>query len=383
MNGIHIAQVTHPKCPWEVRIPKNLRLPGEIRRRYFATKEAAEDFIRHRGAPPPTAATNPEEAAALAILRASIAPGQSLVTLASRVSALQVSMTFSEACERVLARRKVSAMDRSYLDYERRLGRIRADFGPRQAASIQTHEIDAWLRDLECTGYHAKRGAVSDQTRKHYRTLLWSVFHTAKVIPNPMEDSVYRNLSIRRPAPAIFQPDEWAEVLKSGKGEASLPCLLVGGFAHVRVEESLRMRWDRHISWDSREILLDEEITKIPSAKRNIHICDTLWNWLQPYRKIKTGRIADSINDIYGFQTLKRRIERNIRNDKALDLKKFKWPANGLRHSSASYYLRKYEDRNRLREELGHTNPDTLIRHYLNSNIRKAAAEAYYAIQPV
>jgi len=57
------------------------------------------------------------------------------------------------------------------------------------------------------------------------------------------------------------------------------------------------------------------------------------------------------------------------------------WPANGLRHSFASYHLAAFRDPRELALEMGHTRSEITFRHY-RELVRPAEAERFWKIAP-
>jgi len=57
------------------------------------------------------------------------------------------------------------------------------------------------------------------------------------------------------------------------------------------------------------------------------------------------------------------------------------WPANGLRHSFASYHLARFNDAAALALELGHTSAHLVFQHY-RQLVRPKRAERYWNITP-
>jgi integrase len=141
--------------------------------------------------------------------------------------------------------------------------------------------------------------------------------------------------------------------------------LAIGAFAGVRDAEIKRLDW-REI--DSARGHIEIKGAKAKSARRRIiPIQPNLAAWLRPYSGMN-GRVAP--------KGARKKIAR-VRKEARLA----RWPANGLRHSFASYRLAATHDAPRVAAELGHTTPQLLYNTY-RELVLPQEAERYWKIEP-
>jgi integrase len=383
----------HPRYSWRVIIPKQLLTPGDKSQHYFKTKKEATEFIDGRKE---QLASHGTEVFLPASLRWEVAeglkalpPGHTLKMVFNHYQkhlAQRKGQTVSAACTQLLQIRQKTSEDKTWKNYKQRMGVISNAFGERDVFSVGTAELDLFLTELKC----------SVQTRKHYKTLLWSIFNFAGASPNPMQASAFKRLTVRRPPPAVYTPAQMQLLLETcaklclkgssasrRKYRAVLRGLVLGCFAHLRPHETLRLEW-KFIDLEAGEIRITEEVAKVKSAMRSVKIEDNLKAWLI-YRKTKTkGRVLDGLSSEFALRDWRERLIEAVNTElKEKGVKeRIAWLYDGLRHSSCSYCLKKFQDRNRLIEEMGHSEAQTMINHYLNAMVKKEDAEAWYQIYP-
>lgn len=257
----------------------------------------------------------------------------------------------------MLENRKASGVSKRYYDdLKLRVGRFGNDFGERLVSTITTAEIDQWLEHLN----------VGPVTRNTYRRRLKTLFSFC----------ITRNYCLDNPAArarkakevegeiGILSVDETARLLEAAD-VLSLPYFAIGAFAGLRPAELHRLEWEE-IDWDAKFILV--KATKAKSARRRlIKLQANLAKWLQPYRK-HTGPVVPA-----GF----RRLELQTRERAKIT----DWPANGLRHSFASFHLGHFKDAAELALEMGHTDQRLIFQHY-RQLVRPADAARYWKICP-
>jgi integrase len=234
------------------------------------------------------------------------------------------------------------------------------DFGERAIAGITVEELDHWLRALP----------GSPKSRMDYRAnvsvLFGHAFRRRMIDSNPIAFTSRPKLVDK--APEIFTVDELRSLLEAAASEAPdvLPMLAMGAFAGLRDAEIKRLHWNEV---DLARGFIEVTAAKAKTARRRIvPIQPNLAAWLRPY-----GGMAGNV------------VPANARNKVLLALKAAglaRWPANGLRHSFASYRLAAIHDAPRVAAELGHTSPQLLYAHY-RELVRPEEAERYWKIAPV
>jgi integrase len=287
------------------------------------------------------------------------------------------SCTFAELIASfIAAKTKDGVSDRYLSDLRTRFGRADQDFGPRKVATIESREIDDWLRDLP----------LSPQSRNNFRTVLHALFAYAEdrgyIVLNPVAKTAKAKLVDK--APEIFTPQEAQALLEAalpdpapdkdappGEGKPWLghpdiiPALAIGLFAGLRQAEIERLDWNEvDLGRSFIEVTAEKAKTK---KRRLVKIEPNLAAWLAPHVR-KTGSVLPP----------------NYRNKVEATWKKAgleKWPDNGLRHSFASYHVANFKDASRLALELGHGTTKLLFSNY-RELVRPEDAERYWNITP-
>jgi integrase len=226
--------------------------------------------------------------------------------------------------------------------------------------NITTDELDAWLRNLP----------LSPQSRTNYRTVLGTLFsHATKrrmIDFNPVLHTAKPKL-IDKP-PDIFTADELRTLLETAwRIEPDVvPAVALGAFAGLRDAEIKKLDW---AEIDLSRAHIEVKAAKAKSARRRIvPILPNLAEWLRPYAG-RTGHVVPP-----GARGKLERVRKAAGPAR--------WPANGLRHSFASYRLAAINDAPRVAAELGHTSPTMLYNTY-RAVVRPEEAERYWKIEPV
>jgi integrase len=80
-------------------------------------------------------------------------------------------------------------------------------------------------------------------------------------------------------------------ILLTEVDEKSLPYIVLGAFAGIRTAEQKRLRWEKHVRWDTGYFDLTGNVTK-KKLRRLVPILPAAMAWLAPY-KGRTGFILD------------------------------------------------------------------------------------------
>lgn len=284
------------------------------------------------------------------------------------------SCTVAEAIAAFLEnKRRAGKSSRYLLDLKSRLGFFHSAFAQSTIASVSTREIDTWLNGL----------AVEKQTRNNTRRVVGTLFSYA-VAQGFAEVNPVTKVGIAkvvRGEIGILTPEQMGVILAVVKSEfpAYLPAVLIQGFAGVRTQEVLRMRW-RHINWETGSIVLGADVTKA-AQRRIIRMQPNLLAWLRPCAKDSGHRFAPSD---YGHNLARMR-ERlaNPPKDRTGTPKHpaVVWPNNGLRHSFATYHYAKFQDAGKTAADLGQQSSTMLFKHY-RELVSHDDAERWWALRP-
>jgi len=171
------------------------------------------------------------------------------------------------------------------------------------------------------------------------------------------------------PAPGIFTPAQAAALLHAATQThpGLVPYLALGLYAGLRTAELMRLRWE---DVSQERIHIRSDVSKM-REERFVAVRPPLGAWLARHGR-KAGRVcpvAESARD---------RHLQAIRTAAKLPA----WPANGMRHSYASYLLAGTGDSALVAHQLGHHDPETTWKHYRHL-VERAAAEEYFSLTPV
>lgn len=143
-------------------------------------------------------------------------------------------------------------------------------------------------------------------------------------------------------------------------------------WAGVRPQELTRLQW-KDVDWEENLLYLQPTHTKT-GGKRTITLYPVLQRHLNAFRATHPCRPEEKIVPLNWS-----RLWRRIREAAGL----IPWQTDALRHTYASYHLKKFNDLQALQWEMGHRSADMLRTRYLNMRgITQAAAESFWALPP-
>jgi integrase len=322
-----------------------------------------------------------------------------------RWKASRSSKTVAAAVDAYEAAKTAEGLRRVSLNSIRaRCGRFAKDFGGRPISSITAAEISDWILGLPAARprrlAHGKAGKgaavpqVGLQAKRNHRLALSGLFNFAKsrgwVKDNPVLDAAKPRPPKTRPG--ILRPAEVARLF--GALEKAAPSLVpfwsVRFFAGIREQEALRMDWSM-IDMAGGEIHLPDTVTKT-GRSRTVKIEPALAAFLAPHKQ-PDGPIAPATD-----MTRRYRLRLALRLLEAEDAKAAEeakaggespprpfpvpMPANGARHSFATFHLLAFRHAGETALQLGHgESPELLHRHY-KGIATEAEAKAFWAIRP-
>lgn len=350
-------------------------------RKFFPSRDAANEWLMEkrpelknqgRAAMGLTDSQRVDAVRALAIL----APYGATLTAAAeafaeRAQLLERTVTFAVLREEYGNAQKADRKSPYYLrDIKGRLARFGETFDKRKVATIETREIDDWLRGL----------GMAPTSRVNFRKVLRTAFEFAVSRGYARENPVVRTAEVKidHPTPGILTPKEIAALLSVADPKV-VPSLALAAFAGLRDAEVGRMTWDR-IDLAGGHLKVDAAIAKT-SSRRIIPISDNLRAWLTPYAK-KAGPIRGAGSVVYPLYQAARAAgaEKLKKADEAASNLEA-WPHNALRHSFASYRMALVSNAAQVAEECGHS-VQVMKTHY-RELVTKADAEAWFAVAPV
>lgn len=273
------------------------------------------------------------------------------------LNAVQRSCTVNELVASLLQHKEAEGTgDRYRKELRNRLNRFQRRFGEQIVATFTTLQCDDWLRSL----------ALAPLTRNGYRLVLNVLFGYAKdrgyCTENPITKTAIAKI-IDKPV-GVLTPEQTESLLVHAPKELK-PTIAIGAFAGLRTAELALLDWS--------EVHLDRKFIEVSAAKsktarrRLVTILPNLALWLSPLVR-KEGPVmpANFVN--------KMKVARNAAGIE-------NWPANGLRHSYASYHLAKFQDAPALALQMGHTTTAMLFAHY-REVVTPEDAEKYWNVYP-
>lgn len=351
---------------------------GKRIRKFFPSRDAASEWLiqrrpelrnQGRAAMGLTDAQRVDAVRALAIL----APyGRSLTAaaeaFAEREKLLKRTVAFAKLREELVSAKRADRMSARYLsDLTNRLARVGEEFDAKSVATIETREIDDWLRSLD----------LAPTSRANFRKVLRTAFQFAVARGYARENPVVHSALVKVDAvtPGILTPTEVAALLEHAS-PAIVPYVAIAAFAGLRDAELGRMTWDR-VDLVGGYIKVDAAIAKTAS-RRLIPISENLRAWLEPFRKA-TGPLRPSERIAYPlFRDARRKARESLKATGAPARNLENWPHNALRHSFASYRMAVVANAAQVAEECGHS--VQIMKEHYRELVTKAEALAWFAV---
>lgn len=258
-----------------------------------------------------------------------------------------------------MARRKLRP--RSIKDARSRLNRLCATLGDEPASSITRQGLEAALDGIGADG----------QNRLNFKRVAQTLFSYA-IEKEVRPDNPALKLAIptiENDIPAVLTADQAHKIMLAAVEvyPALIPYAAIGLFAGVRPAELLGLTW-QDIDLDGRKITIVSAVAKTRRS-RIITLEPNLIKWLASCRKAE-GRVAPP-------EITVRRWMQKIRAKAGIT----RWTPDVMRHSYGSYHLALTGSIERTALQMGHTETDTLFRHY-RGLVTKEQAEQYFAITP-
>lgn len=355
---------SHPHSKWTLR---GHYINGKRVRRFFSTKQDAERFVEEIRITTENLGIRATEIDQRLHVMAvechdRLTPyGKNLADATDfycrHLEAVQRSSTLNELVKVFLQSKEADGTGHRYRkDLRNRLDRFQRQFGERIVATITSRECDEWIKNL----------LLAPRSRNGFRRVLSAFFSYAHMRSYCADNPISRigKAKVIDSAVAVLTPDQTERLLASASPEL-IPFIAIGAFAGLRTAELSRLDW--------KEIHLDRGFIEVSAAKsktasrRLVTILPTLRLWLIPHVRQHGPVMPNSF-----AQKMK-----TARKSAGID----PWPANGLRHSYASYHLAKFQDAPSLALQLGHKTTATLFSYY-REVVTPEAAASYWNIQP-
>ena len=362
----------NPKIPWVVNIPAGFTNSGKRERRFFKKKTEAQEFGRTQRIRVQNYGTSASALPAGRVEEAGIA----FERLAPH------GVTLTQVVDDFLARRASEArsvmLTDAFSSFE--------DHKPTRRSPAYRVQLAHTLRRFSSL----QDTLVSSITRGQIESALAGAPASARnaflrILNAVLNYCIKREWMDTNPVQKVDRADVARgdiEVLSVGEARgllsacveldrALLPYHALGLFAGIRPKELNRMTWE-HIHMADREIKLPPEVAKTRSG-RTITMEPVLVKWLEFH--VATG--GSNVGEIAPQTNQRNRLDRIREKAGAVP-----WIQDVMRHSFASHWLKKFEDKGRLLGFMGHATDDMLLDHYLRAVDRKTAAHYWKIVPP-
>ena len=277
-------------------------------------------------------------------------------------------------------RTKAAAGQRSQLsakyayNRELQLDRFAAMFPNTAVCDLSKEHLDTFIASLDTVQKSSRNGraAGSAKSRNHYRAtvrqfLQWAVRKDYLAPTHRLiEADAMRPERANTAAVELYAPEELAALLAAAD-DTFRPIIAIGGLAGLRTAELLRLDWA-----DVWRVAGHIEVTagKAKTRQRRlVEICPALAAWLEPFRKLKTGKLwaGHEITFQQHFVEL-------------CDGAKVTRKTNGLRHAFCTYHFAAHANENQTAQQAG--NSPAMIHAHYKGLATKADAEKWFKVTP-
>ena len=268
-------------------------------------------------------------------------------------------ITMNDAVERFIDDKERANMKfRAIKSLRNRIRYAARDLGEHALAEVDVDMLLAWMAGQEW----------APETRKNYRRVLHNFFgwcvRAQMITANPVTAITAPKTDHKEPG--ILSVEQAACLMRTAEENDPDLCMqfATGLFAGVRRAELDGL--DQGSIQEEIHIGADIAKTRGTRGQRYVTISNNLKAW---YDRYQTTGPVNVLNN-------RRRTDRVI---KAAGI--VPWPQNAFRHSFASYHLALHRNAPLTSHEIGHTNPDTLFKHYRNL-VTASDAGKFFEIRP-
>ena len=273
--------------------------------------------------------------------------------------------------------------------YNRKLQLDRfADTFPGHAVCDLTKEhVDTFFKSLEKVKATSRnhRPVGTAKSRNHYRAAVRQFLEWA--VRNDYLSPVHRlnEAEAMRPERAtntasvqIYTPVEFAALLAAAKDglKPLRPIIAIGGLAGLRTSELLRLDWSEVWRKDGNiEVTAGKAKTR---QRRLVEICPALAAWLEPFRKLKSGKLWLG-HEVVFQQSFVKLCKQAVIETKGKKVAITRKP-NGLRKSFCSSHYELYANENLTAQQAG--NSPTMIHSNYKGLVTKSDAAKWFGVLP-
>jgi integrase len=324
--------------PWRVIVPPKLSENGKPKQKYFASKNAALEFIsnfREQKRLFGQISVTPEEVHYINVLKREVGDLRLIPEIIEHwkrtSSGILNKVTVREAITAYIANyKKMERSGRTLTDVKHRLNTFCPTYGDRMMHEITSAHVQQFLNN-QSFGYQ----------RRNFYKYLGPFFHFGRqqkmLSENPME--FIKTPEVPYKTPEIYQVDELAEILRLCQTNFAdlLPYVVCSVHGFMRQAELVKkytsesvLQWE-DILWDENLIHIKHGVAKATKRKsgdeRFIPMNEALRHWLEPIKR--TSGPVVNLSHVRLYSQLGSLLRQAC----------IKLVPNGFRHSALSYWL--------------------------------------------
>ena len=257
---------------------------------------------------------------------------------------------------------------------ELQLDRFADTFPNTAVCDLSKEHLDTFIGSLDTVKTTSRNGraASSAKSRNHYRAtirqfLQWAVRKDYLAPTHRLiEADAMRPERANTAAVEFYLPGELAALLTAAD-DTFRPIIVIGGLAGLRTAELLLLDWA-----DIWRVAGHIEVTAGNAKTRQrrlVEICPALAAWLEPFRKVTTGKLwaGHEITFQQHFVEL-------------CEAAKVTRKMNGLRHAFCTYHFAAHANENQTAQQAG--NSPAMIHAHYKGLATKADAEKWFNVNP-
>jgi integrase len=365
------------RAPWCVSVPPHLSPTGKRQQKFFPTRDEAFGECERLKARKDNFGISLKSLTPARIVEASQAYAlldpigvDLLVAVRSYIGTFQQraqSVTLGEAFDLF-----ASLKEGKSLKYRQEIRHARATFGPvlnKMVCDVSPSELETILTTLPS----AARNAKMRRLRSVFNLAIkrgWMPSGTSPVARLDFADCARKEVE-------VFSAAEVERMLVDALENdlELLPFLTLAAFCGIRPDGELqKLLWsDLKFDGDKPQVVIRPEVSKI-NRRRFVDLSENALAWIEAYRQrggVTEGKIVPFSANVLRKKRRKNRVGARIS----------RWIQQGFRHTFCSAWLAMHKDVNELVLQSGHTDPETMWKHYHRA-LTEAEARDYWSIRP-
>jgi integrase len=365
------------RSAWCLSIPPDLSPTGKRQRRFFATRDEAFGECERLKARKDNFGISlnsltPARIAAASEAYTLLDPHgiDLLVAVRAHLSTVKQksqSVSFGEAFD-LFANLKQNKSAK----YRQEIRHARATFEPllkKLICDVSASDLESILKRLPAAARNAKMRRLRSVFNLGIKRA-WMPSGTSPVARLDFADQIKKEVE-------VFSAQEVERMLGDSLENdlELLPFLTLAAFCGIRPDGELqKLLWsDLKFDGDKPQVVIRPEVSKI-NRRRFVDLSDNALAWIEAYRQ--SGGVTEGKIVPFSANVLRKKRRQN-----RVGAKISRWIQQGLRHTFCSAWLAQNKDVNELVLQSGHTDPDTMWKHYHRA-IAESDAKAFWSIRP-